>query len=396
VERYQRGVSSVFVIWITLTLVVLCLGIALIKGARHLSVLCISILVTMGGLKAWTTAGKSNVHYEVEPGATRLFPGDLLHVRLVAENLKFLPMSFEAHIPFEPGLQLASGETRLDARGTLLWFESSDLGWDLRAVRRGVYAVGPPVYETGDPLGFYVNENRTDGHFEVVVYPRIVHLRPFSLPRRLFFGTPGGESPVDDPVYILGTVDYHHSRPARYIHWKASARHNRLQQKVFEPTVQEKVLIVLDVAGFCGEPLLQAFEQTIEVVASLAAMLDRQGCAVGLVTNGATKQGNCTVPIARNPFQMAAILETLARVTNRPDMAVTDLIQRNPSAQGGTTSVYFAHEANGETDAALSLFRSRRIPVVFLGSTRASALAVTTPGPGGLDDHAAMSEAAQP
>lgn len=392
-ERYQRGVSSVFVIWITLTLVVLCLGIALIKGARHLSILCLSILVTMGGLKTWAAAGKSSIRYVLEPGATRLFPGDLLHLRLVAENLKLLPLSFEVHIPFEPGLNLASGETRLDARGTLLWFGSSDLAWDLRATRRGVYGVGPPVYETGDPLGFYVNEIRADGHFEVVVYPRIVHLHPSSLPRRLFFGAPGGESPVDDPVYILGTVDYHHSRPARYIHWKASARHDRLQQKVFEPTVQEKVLLVLDVTGFSEEPLPQPFEQTVEVVASLAAMLDRRGCAVGLVTNGAVKQGGRIVPIARNPFQMTAIFETLARVTDRLDMSVTDLIQRGPSTQGGTTCVYFARESNGETDAARSLFLSRRIPVVFLDLTGISALGAASE-PRGTDDRTTTTDEA--
>ena len=75
-------------------------------------------------------------------------------------------------------------------------------------------------------------------------------LGPLSLPRRDFFGVPGGESPVDDPVYILGTTDYQNGRPAKYIHWKASARHHRLQEKVFESTEQEKILLVVDVDQF--------------------------------------------------------------------------------------------------------------------------------------------------
>lgn len=418
-ERYQRGLSSVFLTSVVLAAVVLCLGFALLKGARHLSVLCLSVLGTMACLKVWATVGKSNVSYTLNAGRTRLFPGDVLHLRLAVENRKFLPLSFEAHIPVDPGLRIDGGGTlpagRIDARGTLLWFESADLAWDLAAFRRGVHVVGPPVYETGDALGFYVNEDRTDGQIEVVVYPRIVHLHPLSIPRRLFFGTPGGESPVDDPVYILGTVDYHHSRPARYIHWKASARHSRLQEKVFEPTAQEKVLLVVDVAGFSGEPgasgqdpeaapeqgLEDVFERTIEVVASLAAMLDRRGCAVGLATNGTVRGGSCLVPVARNPFQMTAILETLARVTSHPDMPVIELIRKSPSVRGGTTCVYFCRRPGSETDAARSLFRRLRIPVVFLDSNDVlSRSSGASPGPGaapypgssGMDRRAATRE----
>ncbi len=41
--------------------------------------------------------------------------------------------------------------------------------------------------------------------FEVVVYPRIVNIRPVTLPKREFFGIPGAKSPVEDPVFVFGT-----------------------------------------------------------------------------------------------------------------------------------------------------------------------------------------------
>ena len=81
-----------------------------------------------------------------------------------------------------------------------------------------------------------------------------MHLAPFNLPKRDFFGVPGGESPVNDPVYILGTSDYHYGRPSKYIHWKASARYQRLQEKVFDSSEQEKVLFLIDVGEFAKVP----------------------------------------------------------------------------------------------------------------------------------------------
>ena len=44
----------------------------------------------------------------------------------------------------------------------------------------------------------------------------------------------------------------------------------RLQEKVFEPSEQQKVLLTLDVATFKERPQLNYFERAIEVVASLA------------------------------------------------------------------------------------------------------------------------------
>ncbi len=76
---------------------------------------------------------------------------------------------------------------------------------------------------------------------------------------RELFGVPGVKSPVKDPVYILGTRDYQPSGPSRHIHWKASARHLKLQEKVFEPSEQEKVLLALEVGSFQKSLANEAF-----------------------------------------------------------------------------------------------------------------------------------------
>jgi uncharacterized protein (DUF58 family) len=371
VDIYQRGVSSLFVTRIALVPVGVCLTAALINGAHHLVFLCLLVFAVMAGLKLWSRSGASNIEFGLEIDKRRLFPGESLRVILTADNRRFLPLSFEAHIRVGGGLRGTrhgdvSHDRSIQTENSLLWFESLRLEWDLRALHRGVHAVGPATLAAGDLLGFYMKQNVWEERAEVIVYPRIVPLNSFSLPKRDFFGIPAGESPVDDPVYILGTIDYHHSRPARHIHWKASARHNRLQQKVFEPTAQEKVLLVVDVSGFSDESCEESFEEMLEVVGSLTARLDGQGCSVGLVTNGAVTDGRRLVPVTRNPFQVGTILEALARMEMRQEMSVLDVLLKSPAISWGTTCVYFAFESTSETDRGRAVFLSRRIPVVFL------------------------------
>lgn len=365
-EAYQRGVSSLFVTSVMLCLVGLCLVAALLNGNLRLTVLCLLVLAVMAGLRLWMMAGAPHLGFTIELEGNRLFPGESLQVNLSADNRRFLPLSFETHCPVSDGLRPVSDTAPLKAENTLLWFQALHLQWELQAVRRGVHEVGPVTLVSGDLLGFFVHESARKERFEAIVYPRLAPLHPFSLPKRDFFGVPGGESPVDDPVYILGTTDYHHGRPARHIHWKASARHNRLQQKVFEPTEQEKILFVMDASGFCDQSHEEPFEETLEVIASLAARFDGQGSAVGFLTNSTVLHGPSFIPVARNPFQIGALLEMLARMQMQSVSSIIDILRRNPVIPWGTTCVYFAFESTGETDLGMAALSRRRTPVVFL------------------------------
>ncbi len=365
-DTYQRRVSSLFATPIVLCLIGLCLLAALVNGARPLTILCLLVFIAMGGLRFWAKSSDSNLACTVDIDKEKGFPGEPVRVRLTVENRKSLPISFEAYIPFQRTLRLPSGGESLHGENGLLWFQSLSLEWQLIPTRRGIHAIGPASIWTGDLLGFLSKEKELKGEVELVVYPRLVPLGPLPLPRRDFFGIPGGESPVDDPVYVLGTVDYHHGRPARHIHWKASARHDRLQQKVFEPTEQEKVLFVADVQDFLEGRDEEAFEETLEVIASLAARLDRRGCAIGLLTNAVVTKGTAVVPVTRNPQQIGVILETLARMQMRREMAIFEMIRRGVTIPWGCTCLYFALSSTNETDRGRACVSRGKAPLLFL------------------------------
>jgi uncharacterized protein (DUF58 family) len=191
------------------------------------------------------------------------------------------------------------------------------------------------------------------------------------LPRRDLFGIPGAKSPIEDPVYVYGTRQYQSGRPARYIHWKASARLSQLQEKICEPAVQENVLLIVAVDHFSKNQAYVDFEKTLEVAASAAVDFDRAGLAVGLVTDGVLKGGGSAVlPIGRGPWQVPSILETLARLQMVPAADLDHILRRGLKLPWGTTGVGFSFDSGESCQDIVAFFNHRRAPMVSIVNRR--------------------------
>ena len=297
----------------------------------------------------------------------RAFPGETITLNVRVENSKFLPIWVRMKVPVHGSLHPSGSDTSLTKESGLLWYQRVSLQWELTAKRRGWHRIGPPNLMAGDLLGFFTQEKEVTESIYVIVYPRLVPLKTFSIPRRELFGSPGAKSPVQDPIYILGTREYQPWQPARYIHWKASARHNRLEQKVCEPTTQVKVLLIVEVDQFASSNMEESFERTLEVVASLAVQLDRQGCALGLATNGLISGGNLSVlPISRTPQQLPDILEVLARLQMESKGDLVNLLKHGLELPRDLSCVYFSYEKNDTAIATTEFLARFKIPMVSI------------------------------
>ncbi len=167
---------------------------------------------------------------------------------------------------------------------------------------------------------------------------------------------------MHDPVYILGTRDYQHWQPARYIHWKASARYGSLKEKIFDPSEQEKVLIAIDARGFSENRASVEFEKAIEGAASLSVRLEREGYAAGLITNAVlTGGGRAVIQPGRNSAQLGMMLETMARMRMDWNLNLRDFLRRGLSFPWGMICVIFSFSADDIlTEGAF--FTGRGIP----------------------------------
>lgn len=361
-----RRVPSLYLTNLILVFVGAFLFAALLNARRDLAIASILIFAMVAGAKLWARWSLSSVRCRMAVDRERLFPGEKLRLSVDVGNEKLLPVWLSVTVPVDGTLRTSDGGERVTGESGLLWYQSARFEWELTANRRGVHSLDPLRVSSGDLLGFYPREREFDERQEVIVYPRVVPLRSFPLPRRDFFGLPGATSPVHDPVYILGTRDYQSGRPARYMHWKATARHHRLQEKVFEPTEQEKVLLVVETDQFVKHEARDEFEEMLEVVASVALWLDQQGCATGMVTNGAMTGGySPVVQIARSPGQLPSMLEILARLRMEPADGLLEMLRRGAALPWGTSCLYFALDDGGAARAAREHFIYRNTPILF-------------------------------
>jgi uncharacterized protein (DUF58 family) len=341
------------------------LFMALLYRQNDLSLLAILVLIIMSGAKAWSVVSLSRITFAIRVDKKRIFPGETLSLQTIVENAKFLPVWIQILWPFNSALEPADSDEQMSRQAAgLLWHQRVQFKRDLLAMRRGVHQVGPPRIQSSDLFGFFKKGKRLDDTVAIIVYPRLVSLKTIFLPKRDLFGTPGANSPVKDPVYILGTQDYQPSRPSRYIHWKASARHLRLQEKIFEPSMQGKILIALEVGTYEENKAEDAFEHTLEIIASLSVRLDDMGFAVGFITNGASKGGDFSmVPLARGPRQLPAILEALARLQMTQKRPMEQIIRQTPGSRRGSSCAYFSYE-DGKAAVQIKKFcQKRNIPV---------------------------------
>jgi uncharacterized protein (DUF58 family) len=345
--------------------VVLFLFMALLNEQRDLTVLTLVVIAIMAGTRLWRRLSPANIGCQSALNKPRVFPGETLVLSTRVQNAKLLPVLVQLTVSFSKDFQSTENPTSPEKECSLLWYQEADFQWHLTALRRGVYQIGPAHLRVGDLFGFYSRAHNTASACEVIVYPRLIPLKPVVLPRRDFFGIPGAKSPIEDPVYVYGTREYQSGRPARYIHWKASARFRQLQEKICEPAGQEKILLMIDVARFAEQRAQAEFEKILEVAASAAVQLDRGGFAVGLVTNGTLIGGGSNVlPIGRGPRQMPKILETLARLQMTPMANLAEILRRGLKLPWGTTGFSLSYESGESFREIAAFFKHRRVPVV--------------------------------
>jgi uncharacterized protein (DUF58 family) len=229
----------------------------------------------------------------------RAFFGETITLSLSVENQKLLPLPWlEVEDEIPAALSLLTGQAaptykpnRMALLNTLsLWaFQRVTRRYRIRCTARGVHTFGPALLRSGDPFGWLVREDTAPAPAQVMVYPLIAPIEVFGLPARHPFGehaTP--RRLLEDPLRFAGVREYVPGDDPRRIHWKATARAGELRSKLYEPSSQYHLLILLDinsypVAWLGIDPEIQ--ELTIAVAASLASWALDEGYSVGLLAN---------------------------------------------------------------------------------------------------------------
>jgi len=369
--------------WIALAVMLTIFGF--VFRQRNLMLVAVLLLTIVPIAWLWNKLALSGLRYERIFSERRAFQGETLELTLRVSNWKLLPMGWlqiEDQFPLDVpllGEELLTSQSSsfgyLSTAFSLRWYERVSRRYRLDCPRRGFYRFGPAHLKSGDIFGLFSQEGWQQEVDWLIVYPKVVPIAQLGLLSKEPFGeTKARQRIFEDPMRTVGVREHQPEDSFRHIHWKATARQQRLQARVYEPTTSFNLIIFLNVATFPKhwqgtDPVL--LERAISVAASIASYSAGQRYTVGVMANGSVPHSDQPIKVlpSRDPKQLARILEALAAVTGFATSSIENLLLvESPKLPWGATLVVVTGVVSEELVVTLLRLRDvgRRLVLVSL------------------------------
>jgi uncharacterized protein (DUF58 family) len=256
---------------------------------------------------------------------------------------------------------------------------------------RGAFLLGPTVITSGDPFGIFSKSKEIPGEKTLIILPYMVRLNHFPGPAgRLPGGRALRKKSLEVTPYAAGVREYIPGDPLSRIHWRTTARKDKLMVKEFEQDPHADVWIMLDCQRgvhlaepdtrelevdelFWDLPRRQdiplapnTFEYAVSAAASISDYYINQGRSVGYASAG--KYHNL-VPAERGERQLGKILETLAFVKPEGNLPILGVIEAQGKHITRGSTVVLITALNTETivlSVDVLIRRDLRPIVVFI------------------------------
>jgi len=250
--------------------------------------------------------------------------------------------------------------------------------------RRGRYRVGAMTLCSSDPFGLFPRVREIPSAHHVVVLPMIVPLEGFPIPSGRL---PGGEALRRRTHQITpnasGVRDYVHGDSFSRIHWRSTARLQKLIVKEFELDPLAEIWIIVDSAQNTHFELQKPDEgahtkedgifklppSTIEygvtAAASLAMHFLQRNRAVGLIAYGEARQ---VIQPEPGEAQRLRLLESLAVLNADGNNSLQDVVKiESPRIPQGATAIFITPSVSTDMLAGIRRMRhTGRQPVLVL------------------------------
>lgn len=325
-------------LWLFVAVILVLIGLLASQGL--LLVVGSMVIVMALTARLWEKYAFRRVTHQRTLSQTRAFIGDTLDYTVTLVNDKVLPLIWvEMEDPFPGGLELIGG--KLKGTGieinrqhsiatSLLPYQKASWKYTMKCAARGYHRIGPVRLRSGDIFGFSSVDVHLKDLEHVLVYPRVVDLEQLVFPEQHPIGAARGKRPLyQDQSRFLALRDYLPTDPMKHIDWKASARRQSLQTKVFEPVVALNVLIAMNATT--SEHAWQGsnrafFERNVTAAASVASYCSAKGFSFGLASNAVASYSGkwLTIPLGSSTSQLTLVLEALALAG---PYAVTTLVE---------------------------------------------------------------------
>ena len=188
---------------------------------------------------------------------------------------------------------------------------------------RGRHELGAWRLDVLLPLGFFLKSKVLIFDREVLVYPRLLPMSSASVRRGGGRRSPDALESRGREGEVTQLRDFREGDELRSLHWKQTARQQRLIVVERQKATEKSVFFVVDprLEDPADPRQRDRFEHVVSEVATAVVLRLREGVSVGLVI------GSLVVPPVRSVRQASKLLRPLAEVMPRPfsDAAPADV-----------------------------------------------------------------------
>ncbi len=278
----------------------------------------------------WYKFALRGLEYRRHFSETRAFVGETIAVTLSFTNCKWLPLPrlrvddfVSSDLKFtdaKPETSHIPGLSFIRQYVALSWFERVERVYHITCRQRGMYRFAQLRLETGDPFGLFTVTAELPQEDRLIIYPEVKPITGLDFPAKELFGVRIADRQMfEDPVFFRNVRPYQPQDDLRYVHWKATARTDALQTRIFEPTTVPNVMLFVNIATFARhwegvDPEL--LERLVSVTASMCATAVDRRLLVGLSANGTVFRSDQPLRVlpSRSPQQLTRLLEALAGI----------------------------------------------------------------------------------
>ena len=222
---------------------------ALLSGTRLFYFFFIALLTIR--IISWRLAKhyKENIFLRSSAKTDYLTSGDVLELSYKLTNTSLLPL-WHGRIDFTLPDVMQSDSLRnhgvfLGPQETLPFTEV------VLCPLRGYYAIGATQISVSDPMGFHSYFLKFDKTIAITVFPRVNELpQMLFAPRSEGGNFKANDRSFDDRTHLMNLRDYVVGDDIKNIHWKLSAKKEKLVLREFHKSLSEQLTVLLD--GFYG------------------------------------------------------------------------------------------------------------------------------------------------
>ena len=331
---------------------------SLLLGLLSGRVLLFNVAYVLGGLLlisllwAWTSV--SWVRIRRTTRARRAQVGRVFEETFAVQNYGLLPKLWLEVLDHStlPGYHASQVVPGLLPRRVFEWHAETV------CLLRGQYQLGPISLTSGDPFGLFRFPRNIGATSRIIVYPATLPIYDFAAPSGLLSG---GDAQRQRAHFVTtnaaGVRDYAPGDSFNRIHWRSTARKNRMLVKEFELDPLADVWVFLDLSAhslverpearnfgnasetLAGQVLIppSTEEYGVVIAASICKFFLDRGRNLGFVTYGPNRE---VIQADRSQRQLNQILERLALVSSSGDFDLDHMLSIDTQYLGrGTTLV---------------------------------------------------------